>query len=72
MNQSEKIKNYMEQFGSITSMEAFRDLGITRLSARMMEIENQGVPLERSSETSLNRFGEKVHFTRYSFAKVRA
>lgn len=66
MTQCEKIKNYMNHFGSITTMEAFVDLGITRLSARIMEIERQGIKIDRKTEYSKNRFGDKVHYTRYA------
>lgn len=38
MNQREKIVFYIQKFGSISSMEAFQDLGITRLSARIYEL----------------------------------
>lgn len=69
MNQCEKIKNYMKEFGSISTMEAFRDLGITRLGARIMEIERQGVPIDRKTEYAQNRFGDKVHYTRYAIAQ---
>lgn len=68
MNQCMKIKNYMHEFGSISTMEAFRDLGITRLGARIMELERQGLQIERKSESALNRFGEKTHYTRYAIA----
>jgi len=70
MNQCEKIKEYINRFGSISTMEAFRDLGITRLGARIMEIERQGTPINRTTEYAKNRFDEKVHYTRYSFAEV--
>ena len=70
MNQCEKVKDYMEKFGSISSMEAFRDLGIMRLGARILEIERQGTPIKRITEYSKNRFDEKVHYTRYSIAKA--
>lgn len=72
MNQCEKIKDYIRQFGSISSMEAFKDLGITRLSARMLEIERQGFPIEKKLEYSTNRFGESVHYVRYCLSEETA
>lgn len=68
MSQVEKILDYMNKFGSISTMEAFMDLGITRLAARIAEIEQKGVQIEHSSESSVNRFGQKVHYVRYSKA----
>ena len=68
MNQHERIKDYLKEFGSISTMEAFRDLGITRLGAHILEIERQGVEIERKTEYALNRYGQKVHYTRYCLA----
>jgi len=68
MSQTERIKDYMNQFGSISTMEAFKDLGITRLAARIAEIEHQGYQIDRTYEYSENRFGQKVHYVRYRFA----
>lgn len=53
MTQSEQILNYMKEYGSITSMEAFSRLGITRLSARIYDLRKEGVKIvqERKSGT---------------------
>lgn len=45
MTQKEMIMNYMRMNGSITSMDAFR-MGITRLSARIWDLRNDGVLIE--------------------------
>ena len=66
MNQCDRILDYMKQFGSISSMEAFNDLGCTRLAARIAEIEGRGVEITRKQENGTNRFGQKTSFTRYS------
>ena len=69
MSQCEKIVFYIQMFGSISSMEAFRDLGITRLSARIYELRNEGYQFDEKFETAKNRFGESVTFKRYRFQK---
>ena len=66
MTQKERILDYMERFGSISTMEAFTDLGITRLSARIFEIRNDGIEISEQLERSKNRYGENVHYMRYS------
>ena len=65
-NQCEKIVDYIKQFGSITTMEAFADLGITRLASRIHDLVCEGYVIEKTVETGKNRFGDPVHFTRYS------
>ena len=63
--QHERILQYLDEFGSITPMEAFSDLGITKLSTRIGEMIRKGVKIEKTMEVSKNRFGEKVSYMRY-------
>lgn len=65
MNQKERVLQYMQEFGSITPVQAFADLGIMRLSARIFDLEADGVQIGRQTEKAKNRYGEAVHYTRY-------
>ena len=69
MNQEQKIIDYTEKFGSITTLDAFRDLAITRLSARIFNIKKMGYKVTSARETSKNRFGEEVNYSRYFIEK---
>lgn len=69
MKQTERILKYIDEFGSISSMEAFADLGITRLSARIFDLEDMGIRFDRKQEAVINRYGDKVYYTRYSRAE---
>lgn len=42
MTQNETILNHIKKHGSITSMEAFAEYNITRLSGRIHELRAQG------------------------------
>ena len=66
MSQKERVLEYLEENGSITSMEAFRKLGVTRLSAVIFDLKRSGYEFDTVTETRKNRFGEKASFTRYS------
>lgn len=66
MTQNERVMRYICEFGSISSWEAFRDLGITRLAARIADIERDGIQFSRQREATTNRYGEKTYYTRYS------
>ena len=68
LNQKGQVEYYINRFGSITSLEAFQDLGITRLSAVIYDLKKEGYEIHKIPETSLNRFGRKVSFDRYYFA----
>ena len=65
VTQGAKILKYMQEYGSITPVEAFRDLGVMRLGARIYDLEQQGVKIIHERETSKNRMGEKVSYSRY-------
>ena len=66
MTQHERIIEYMRLFGSITPMQAFIDLGITKLSTRIGELIRDGYDIEKEKVTARNRFGEKCSFMRYT------
>lgn len=63
--QQERVLNYMNEFGSISSLEAFKDLGVTRLSAVIFNLKRKGHVIASITEKSQNRYGEPVHFSRY-------
>ena len=46
MTQREQILQYIKDFGSITPMEAFSDLGITKLATRVSEMRKEGEEAE--------------------------
>lgn len=69
MTQKERVLDYMDEFGSISALEAFRDLGIMQLSARLVELEKEGHHFTKKQESALNRYGERIYYTRYSIAK---
>ena len=56
---------YLMEFGSISPMEAFSDLGITKLSTRISEMKVLGVKFDQEYEYKQNRFGDNVHYMRY-------
>ena len=57
MTQNEKVLDYIRTQGSITAMEAFKNLGITRLSARIYDLRRSGINIvqERRFYKSNNR-----------------
>lgn len=68
-NQRQRILDYINETGSITALEAVRELGVLQLSARLVELERDGIVFNKEQESALNRFGERVYYTRYSIAK---
>ena len=67
--QQQRVLDYMLQHGSITSMEAFRELGVTRLSAVIFVLKRKGYNIKSVTESFKNRYNEPVSFSRYSVVK---
>ena len=68
MTQCDYVLKYINDFGSISALEAFKDLGIMRLAARISDLERRGYKFERKQERFTNRYGKKGSYTRYSRA----
>lgn len=69
MTQHDMILDYIERFGSISPMEAFSDLGITKLSTRVSEMSRSGIAFNKQTETSKNRMGKPTSYMRYSLKR---
>ncbi len=70
INQRQRIINYIREFGSITSLEAYKELGITQLATRIKELKEQGYEFKTKMESSKNRYNESVSFKRYYLADM--
>ena len=65
-SQNDLVLAYMRAYGSITTLEAFRELGITRLASRIHDLTKMGYEFNRDTVKAKNRFGDEVHFTKYT------
>lgn len=66
MKQADMVFNYMEDFGSIAPLDAVRDLGIMCLAERIRDLRKAGIKVNSTPESSVNRYGKTVRYTRYS------
>lgn len=62
------IVDYLNEFGSITPLEAIRDLGIYRLASRISDLKKQGLNIKSEMVSVATRNGGKTHIARYSWA----
>jgi hypothetical protein len=65
--QNERILDYIEQFGSITQIQALQDLGCMRLASRISDLRKQGHDIVSELIEVKNRYGEICHIKRYSY-----
>lgn len=65
MTQCERILQYIDENGSITQLDALREFGCMRLASRISDLKKAGYPIRGKMETSKNRYGESVSYSRY-------
>lgn len=60
----EELLKYLTEFGSVTTFQAFRELGMTRLSEYIRQLRME---YEITDEwvSRKNRYGREVHFKQY-------
>lgn len=66
MTQTEKIIEYIQENGSITPLDALKEIGCMRLASRMCDIKKMGYAVNKKIETATNRNGERVMYARYT------
>lgn len=66
MTQCDLVLRHMEDFGSITSLEAMQEYGIMRLASRITDLKKAGYPIRMEMVSRKNRYGKTVTFARYS------
>lgn len=64
--QAEMVLDYIHEYGSITQLEAIRDIGCYRLASRISDLKKAGFPIVGRPEAVPNRYGGKSHIKRYS------
>ena len=72
ITQKDRILEYIRNFGSISSFEAYADLGITQLGARIDQLKKEGYEIKTEWESSTNRFGERTDYKRYYLVDMTA
>lgn len=60
----ERVLSYIMEFGSITTKQAFTDLGCTRLSEYIRQLRLEYNIADEWVSTT-NRYGEKVQYKKY-------
>lgn len=68
--QAQRVLEYIKTFGSITQLEALRDLGVMRLASRISELKKDNYPIKSEVEMVKNRFDESCYIKRYSLQEV--
>ena len=65
MTQRDLVVKYIQDFGSISSFQAYADLGITQLGARIFELKERGYAFSKERRKTKNRYGKATHYDVY-------
>lgn len=65
MTQEQKVLNYMKKYGSITVMQAFEDLRVTRLSAKIFTLRQKGEDIDNIKHSYKNSDGQTIQYVEY-------
>ena len=67
-----RVLEYMRMHGGITPLEAWTELGVYRLSARIADLRKRGYDIAGKTVSVLNRYGEKCRVKRYALREGEA
>ena len=57
-NQAQRVLEYIQEHGGISSYVAFTQLGITRLSGRIFDLKRQGYKFRKIRAHGANEYGK--------------
>lgn len=67
MTQNERIIRHLNEYGSITPLEALSEYGIMRLASRISDLRTRsGYDIRREMVEGRNRYGEPTRYARYT------
>lgn len=69
MTQKDVVLQHLREHDKLSSMQAFREYGITRLSAVVFELRKDGHAINAGLETCTTRLGRRTQYTSYSLVK---
>lgn len=66
ISQNDKVFQFMRINGSISSMQAFQYLGVTRLSARIADLRERGIKIISKTVYTRSKDDTPIHYSVYS------
>ena len=65
MTQVEMVLKHMQDTGSITTWQAIKEYGCTRLSGKIYLLKKKGYKLGKETVSFTNRYGSKGTYAKY-------
>lgn len=70
MTQNEAVLDYMKRYGSITALDAMRDLGCMRLASRISDLKKMGHKIIGLKKAVTRRDGTKAYIAEYKLRET--
>lgn len=67
VTQKERVKKYLDDFGSITVRQAMEDIGVGDVRSVLRDLRKDGIAIKREDKKGTNRYGDKVTFGVWSY-----
>lgn len=67
MNKTKAVQLHLIEKGSITSWEAIKEYGATRLSAIIFNLRARGMNIETEKVEFIDRYGSKAQYGKYIY-----
>ena len=62
MTLTDRVLNHLKRNGKITSMVAFKNYGVTRISVIIDTLRKQGYNITTEMKSGKNRYGDPCHY----------
>lgn len=72
MTQSQRVLQHLEQGKQLTCLNAFQELGITQIAARIFELKREGYPIGTRNIKVTNRYGDEACVVDYYLESAHA
>lgn len=65
VTQRDRVLDYLNRVGFITTWDAYKELGISQLGTRIFELKDKGYRFKKERVYTKNRFGDSTHYDKY-------
>lgn len=69
LTQCERILRHLNDYSSISQLDAISEYGIMRLASRITDLKRQGYSISAKMVKGKNRYGEATHYAVYRLVK---
>lgn len=65
VTQRDRVLQYIQEHGSITAYDAFKQIGCTQVATRIHELKERGYSFRKERVSTKNMYGDSTHYDKY-------